>query len=336
MMQANADLKTLNTFGISAKAAVLVMVGKTADLDELTRTPGFETRDWRILGGGSNVLLTGDIHKPVVRIAIPGMKVLETHGNEVIVEAGAGIVWHKLVMWTMKNGVFGLENLSLIPGTVGASPIQNIGAYGVELKDVFHSLDAWDIRSGQTRTFATDDCAFGYRDSVFKHDAKDRFIITNVRFRLSTVPDLKLDYGTIRDELSSMKISSPTPQDVSAAVVNIRRSKLPDPAVIGNAGSFFKNPTISQDFYDSLKADFPEMPGYPSAEGVKVPAGWLIERAGWKGFRDGDIGVHAKQALVLVNYGAANGADLVALATNIREDVMRKYGIDIHPEVNIW
>lgn len=335
-MQAHADLKTLNTFGISARAAVLVMIGKPAELNELAAMPGFETRDWRVLGGGSNVLLTGDIHKPVLRIAIPGMKVIETHGNDVIVEAGAGIVWHKFVMWTLKNGFFGLENLSLIPGTVGASPIQNIGAYGVELVDVFHSLDAWDIRSGHIRTFTTDDCAFSYRDSVFKHEAKDRFIITHVRFRLSTVPSLKLDYGTIRAELASLKMPSPTPLDVSTAVVNIRRSKLPDPAEIGNAGSFFKNPTISKTHFESLKGDFPEMPGYPSDSGVKVPAGWLIEQAGWKGFREGDIGVHAKQALVLVNYGAANGSDLVELAAKIRQDVMRKYGIDIHPEVNIW
>jgi UDP-N-acetylmuramate dehydrogenase len=336
MMQAHADLKTLNTFGISAHTPVLVMIGNANELNELAAMPGFESKDWRILGGGSNVLLTQDVGKPVVRIAIPGMKVLDTQGTEVIVEAGAGIIWHKFVQWTLNKGLFGLENLSLIPGTVGASPIQNIGAYGVELVDVFHSLDAWDIRTGLIRTFATDDCAFGYRDSVFKHEAKDRFVITAVRFRLRTVPDLKLDYGTIRAELEAMKITSPTAQDVSDAVVAIRRSKLPDPAQIGNAGSFFKNPTIPASQYESLKTAHADIPGYPASEGVKVPAGWLIEQAGWKGFREGDAGVHAKQALVLVNHGAASGDQIVSLAKRIQDDVAGKFGIHIHPEVNIW
>jgi UDP-N-acetylmuramate dehydrogenase len=336
MMQAHADLKTLNTFGLSAHAPVLVMIGNANELNELAAIPGFESKDWRILGGGSNVLLTQDVGKPVVRIAIPGMKVLDTQGTEVIVEAGAGIIWHKFVLWTLKNGLFGLENLSLIPGTVGASPIQNIGAYGVELVDVFHSLDAWDIRTGLIRTFATDDCAFGYRDSVFKHEAKDRYVITAVRFRLRTVPDLKLDYGTIRAELEAMKITSPTAQDVSDAVVAIRRSKLPDPAQIGNAGSFFKNPTIPTLQYELLKTAHEQIPGYPSPQGVKVPAGWLIEQAGWKGYREGDAGVHAKQALVLVNHGAASGDQILSLAKRIQADVAGKFGIDIHPEVNIW
>jgi UDP-N-acetylmuramate dehydrogenase len=336
MMQAHADLKTLNTFGLSAHAPVLVMIGKASELNELAAIPGFESKDWRILGGGSNVLLTQDVGKPVVRIAIPGMSVIGTEGADTIVEAGAGIIWHKFVMWTLSRDLYGLENLSLIPGTVGASPIQNIGAYGVELVDVFHSLDAWDIRTGLIRTFTADDCAFGYRDSVFKHEAKDRYVITAVRFRLRTVPDLKLDYGTIRAELEAMKITSPTAKDVSDAVVAIRRSKLPDPAQIGNAGSFFKNPTIPTEQFETLKAMHEQIPGYPSAQGVKVPAGWLIEQAGWKGFREGDAGVHAKQALVLVNYGGASGAQIWDLAQRIRADVAGKFGIDIHPEVNIW
>lgn len=336
MMQAHADLKTLNTFGLSARAPVLVMIGKADELNELAAIPGFETKDWRILGGGSNVLLTQDVGKPVVRIAIPGMAVVGSEGSDTIVQAGAGIIWHKFVLWTLKKGLFGLENLSLIPGTVGAAPIQNIGAYGVELVDVFHSLDAWDIRTGLIRTFTTDDCAFSYRDSIFKHEAKDRFVITAVRFRLSTVPNLKLDYGTIRAELQAMNITSPTAKDVSDAVVAIRRSKLPDPAQIGNAGSFFKNPTIPASQYESLKTAHADIPGYPSPKGVKVPAGWLIEQAGWKGFREGDAGVHANQALVLVNYGEASGAQIWDLAQRIRADVGRKFGIDIHPEVNIW
>lgn len=336
MTQAHADLRTLNTFGISARAAVLVMVGKTAELDALTRTPGFETRDWAVLGGGSNILLTGDIHRPVVRIAIAGLKVLAEAGDRVLIEAGAGVMWHKLVMWSLDRNLSGLENLSLIPGTVGAAPIQNIGAYGVELREVFDSLQAWEVATGRLRTFSASECAFGYRDSVFKQELKGRYIITSVRLALRRTPVLTLDYGALRDVLRERGIGSPSPRDVSEAVMAIRRSKLPDPAVIGNAGSFFKNPTISTSEYERLRSVHPTLPGYPSDNGVKIPAGWLIEQAGWKGYRQGDAGVHDKQALVLVNHGTATGAQIADLADRIRADIRRRFCIDIHPEVNTW
>jgi UDP-N-acetylmuramate dehydrogenase len=336
MTQAHADLRQLNTFGIAAKAAVLVMAGKTADLDALAATPGFETRDWAVLGGGSNILFTGDVNRPVVRIAIPGLKVVAEAGQRILIEAGAGVVWHKLVMWSLDQGLSGLENLSLIPGTVGAAPIQNIGAYGVELRDVFDSLEAWHIADGRVRTYAAADCAFGYRDSVFKRDLKGACIITKVRFALRRNGPVNIEYGAIRDVLKERGIGSPSPRDVAEAVMAIRRSKLPDPAHIGNAGSFFKNPTLPIKAYEALKTAHPDMPGYLSNGGMKVPAGWLIEQAGWKGFRDGDAGVHAKQALVLVNHGQATGAEIRALSDRIRADIRERYGIDLETEVNIW
>lgn len=336
MTQAHADLRQLNTFGIAAKAAVLVMAGKTADLDALAATPGFETRDWAVLGGGSNILFTGDVNRPVVRIAIPGLKVVAEAGDRVLVEAGAGVVWHKLVMWSLDQGLSGLENLSLIPGTVGAAPIQNIGAYGVELRDIFDSLEAWHMADGHVRTYGAADCAFGYRDSVFKRDLKGACIITKVRFSLRRNGPVNIEYGAIRDVLKERGIGSPSPRDVAEAVMAIRRSKLPDPAEIGNAGSFFKNPTLPIKAYEALKAAHPEMPGYLSNGGMKVPAGWLIEQAGWKGFREGDAGVHAKQALVLVNHGTASGAGIRALSDRIRADIRDRYGIELETEVNIW
>lgn len=336
MTHAHAELRQMNTFGIAARAAVLVMVGKTADLDSLAAMPGFETRDWAVLGGGSNILLTGDVNRPVVRIAIPGLKIVAEAGDRVLIEAGAGVMWHKLVLWSLDQGLSGLENLSLIPGTVGAAPIQNIGAYGVELKDLFDSLEAWEVADGHSHTFSADDCGFGYRDSVFKRDLNGRFIITKVRLALRRKAPVNIEYGAIRDVLKERGIDSPTPRDVSEAVITIRRSKLPDPAEIGNAGSFFKNPTLPLKQYEALKAAHPDMPGCLSNGGMKVPAGWLIEQAGWKGFREGDAGIHAKQALVLVNYGSASGAQLKSLSERVRADIRERYGVDLETEVNIW
>ncbi len=336
LFQHGVDLAPYTTFRVPAKASVLTAVGSAAQLDRLAATPGFENRDWHILGGGSNILLTQDLVKPVVRISVPGLRLLSESGDQVLIEAGAGVVWHKLVNWSLDQGLSGLENLSLIPGTVGAAPIQNIGAYGVELKDLFHSLDAWEVATGTVRTFDRADCDFGYRESAFKRDI-GRWVVLQVRLTLSRTPRLNLDYGAIREVLAEKGIASPTPKDVSDAVIAIRRSKLPDPAMIGNAGSFFKNPEIQQKQYDGLKAAYPELPGWPTNDGmVKIPAGWLIERAGWKGFREGDAGVHDRQALVLVNHGAATGAQLRDLAGRIIHDIRQRYGVALVPEVWIW
>jgi UDP-N-acetylmuramate dehydrogenase len=250
--------------------------------------------------------------------------------------AGAGEVWHDLVLYAISNGWGGIENLALIPGTVGAAPIQNIGAYGVEVKSTVTEVEVWHWEGVELQTFSNEECRFGYRDSIFKHELKDRVVITAVTFKLAKRPELHLDYGAIRDELAAM-VATPSVQTVAQAVINIRRSKLPDPAVIGNAGSFFKNPTIPKTDFEALKAEFWAIPSFPAGEGlVKVPAGWLIEQCGWKGYRCGDAGVHAKQALVLVNYGGATGEEILQLSTDVMKSVKEKFGITLEREVQVW
>jgi UDP-N-acetylmuramate dehydrogenase len=332
------SLKSLHTFHLDAFCRGIFPFTSPEELIKILQNPEITAKELLILGGGSNILFRRtelDVH--VLLNRIPGIRLVSQQKEEVIIEAGAGVVWHELVLDTLEKGWFGLENLSLIPGTCGAAPMQNIGAYGVELKDVFHSLTALNRKTLAIETFDAEACAFGYRESVFKNTLKGQYIILNIQLRLSTEPKVSISYGAIKDTLAAWGISEPSPKDVSKAVVHIRSSKLPDPAEIGNAGSFFKNPEIAKSLYTSLVAEFPEMPSYPIDEHtVKVPAGWLIEHAGWKGFRDGDAGVHAKQALVLVNYGHAEGEQLVALSEKIIASVREKYGIDLHAEVNLY
>jgi UDP-N-acetylmuramate dehydrogenase len=271
----------------------------------------------------------------VIKIDIKGIAVLEETDQSVLLEVGAGEVWHDLVVHTIEKGYSGLENLSLIPGTVGAAPMQNIGAYGVEIKETFDSLEALHLESGESRRFTNAECRFGYRESVFKHELKGQYIITSVRFRLSKMPVFHTSYGAIQDTLREMGVGELSVKAVSEAVCRIRRSKLPDPAQIGNAGSFFKNPEIPKAQYDALKAQYPDMPGYITSQDlVKVPAGWLIEQCGWKGKIVGDTGVHKLQALVLVNYGNAKGREIKALAEQVQQSVQERFGIRLTPEVN--
>jgi UDP-N-acetylmuramate dehydrogenase len=336
IIQQNISLKPYNTFGIEATARFFTEVFTIEEIKEVIQNEEFKQMPQLILGGGSNMLLTQDFDGLVIKISLKKIQVLSQTDSHVHIEAGAGVVWHNLVMWTLSQDFGGIENLSLIPGTVGAAPMQNIGAYGVEIKDVFVSLEALNKQTFEIETFTLQDCQFGYRESIFKHQAKNQYIITSVIFKLTRqAHTLHVEYGAIRDTLAEMQIEQPSIQDVSRAVIHIRQSKLPDPTQIGNAGSFFKNPEIPKTQYESLKEQFAMMPSYPVSDNmVKVPAGWLIEQAGWKGYRTGDIGVHAKQALVLVNYGNGKGQDIKDLAFQVQASVVAKFGINISPEVN--
>ena len=335
MIKENISLKPYNTFGIDAKARFFISIDSVEKLKTVLSLEQFKSAKKLFIGGGSNLLLLNDFDGLVIKIEISGIdKVTETE-NGVILKAGAGVVWHDFVMYCVDNQFYGVENLSLIPGTVGAAPMQNIGAYGVEIKDVFESLEALNTSTLEVETFNLEKCRFGYRESIFKHEAKDRYVILNVSFKLQKNGNLNLEYGAIKDTLSQMQISNPTLKEVSEAVISIRKSKLPDPAEIGNSGSFFKNPEIPKTQFEKLKEKYPNAPSYPVNENlVKVPAGWLIEQAGWKGHREGNVGVHARQALVLVNYGGGTGIEIKALAEKIQKSVFEKYGIEINPEVN--
>lgn len=342
-IQSHVSLKPYNTFGIDVNARYWVVIHKEDDLQTLFKLTEFIDTPKLILGGGSNVLLCHNFDGLVVKMSIQGMDVTREDDTHIYLTVGAGVNWHELVLFCVGRGYAGLENLSLIPGTVGAAPMQNIGAYGVELEQVFESLTAIHGSTGELRRFNHADCAFGYRESIFKRELKGQYIITSVTFRLDKQPTFHTRYGAIAETLTEMGVSADTLsiKAISEAVIRIRRSKLPDPAQIGNAGSFFKNPEIPQTQFDALKKQYADLPGYPlSTDGpaearVKVPAGWLIEQAGWKGYRSGDAGVHAKQALVLVNYGNATGHDILALANRVQISVREKYGIDITPEVNV-
>lgn len=339
LTQPHYPLQSLNTFGIDAYAAQYAAIDSETALRSLLADPTLAAYPRLLLGGGSNMLLTQDFPGLVIHIQIKGIQQVSEDEDTITLQAGAGEVWHDLVMFTVANGWGGIENLSLIPGCVGAAPIQNIGAYGVELKDVFVYLDAVPLDGGPTRRFYPQDCHFGYRHSVFKQALRGQYAITQVALRLRKQdhqPDTS--YGAIADELRAVGIQ---PQDatiahVSAAVIRIRQSKLPNPADIGNAGSFFKNPEIPKSQYDTLKAAHPTMPAYTVSDTImKVPAGWLIEQAGWKGKRLGNYGVHDKQALVLVNHGGAKGADILHLSTQIMTSIQNKFGITLEREVNI-
>ncbi|QRR02682.1 UDP-N-acetylmuramate dehydrogenase [Dyadobacter sandarakinus] len=329
-------LTNLNTFGLEAEARYYARVTSAGELTSLLRDARWKDFPKFVLGGGSNVLLTRDINALVIQPDIRGIEAVKETNETVWLKAGAGEGWHSFVMYCVNHNLAGIENLSLIPGTVGAAPMQNIGAYGVEVKDVIETVEAVSLDSGELRIFSASECRFGYRESIFKHELKDRYIITAATFRLSRKPEFHVEYGDIQKTLETMGVTELSLKAVSEAVMHIRRSKLPDPAVIGNAGSFFKNPEITREDYEKSKALFPDMPGYPLENGnVKVPAGWLIEKAGWKGYREGAIGVHERQALVLVNYGGGRGEDLIALSRKIQSSVKQQFGIQLNAEVNL-
>ncbi len=335
-MQFNQSLKQYNTFGINVNATAFVDITSTDQLKQVIQQNNNKLPLF-VLSGGSNMLLTKDVDALVLHLNTKGIEVVNEDSDFVWIEAQAGEIWHDFVLCTIDKNLGGLENLSLIPGKVGSSPIQNIGAYGVEIKDTFHSLTALNLKTLEIETFSNTDCEFGYRESVFKNKFKDKYIITSVTFKLKKAPHiLQTSYGAIQQELETQNISNPTIKDVSNAVIAIRQSKLPDPKEIGNSGSFFKNPVIDKSFYESLLEKNPDIPNYPVNDSqVKVPAGWLIEQSGLKGYRKGDAGVHTKQALVLVNYGNATGKELINLAKYVQDTVLQKFGISINPEVNI-
>ncbi|MCA0133005.1 UDP-N-acetylmuramate dehydrogenase [Winogradskyella alexanderae] len=331
----NVSLKPFNTFGIDVTAKSYIDITDVKQLSVYLKENS--SKELFILGGGSNMLLTKDIEDPVLHINIKGIDIVEENKNSVKVKAMAGENWHDFVLWSLNKNFGGIENLSLIPGNIGTAPIQNIGAYGVELKDVFVSCEAIEIKTQRIKTFTKKDCQFGYRESIFKQDLRGKYIITSVTLTLTRINHrLNLDYGAIKNQLEFIGIVQPTIQDVSKAVIKIRQSKLPDPSKIGNSGSFFKNPVISKEAFNELKNNFKDVPFYQISESkVKVPAGWLIEKAGFKGKRFGNYGVHKKQALVLVNYGEAKGSDIYNLATLIKTTIQRLFNIKIETEVNI-
>lgn len=334
-IQNNISLKPYNTFGIDVNAKHFVSVSNIDDLKQILSSKNYPNK--LVLGGGSNMLLTKDFDGLVIHINLKGISIISENDNTVIVKANAGENWHNFVLWCIENDYGGIENLSLIPGNVGTAPIQNIGAYGVELKDVFESCEAISLETKSLQSFSKSDCSFGYRNSIFKQKAKGKYIITSVYFKLSKQNhNLNINYGAISSELNMMKVSHPTIQDVSKAVISIRESKLPNPKEIGNSGSFFKNPVISKTLFNTLLENFEDIPSYPvSKQEVKVPAGWLIEKAGFKGKRFGNYGVHKNQALVLVNYDDAKGIDILNLSKLIQKTVHRLFGISIEAEVNI-
>jgi UDP-N-acetylmuramate dehydrogenase len=331
----NFSLKNYNTFGIEAKAKEFVTVHSTDELIEILQQHTASKKF--ILGGGSNMLLTQDIDALVIHLDLKGKKVIDENDDFVWVESQAGENWHEFVLWTIDQNFGGLENLSLIPGNVGTTPIQNIGAYGVEIKDTFVLCEAIHIETQELLVFTNEKCKFGYRESIFKNEIKDEFIITSVVFKLTKRHHkLNTSYGAIEAELEKQHIKNPSLKDVSNAVIAIRQSKLPNPKELGNSGSFFKNPVILKSDFEKIQQKFPDMPHYVVSETeVKVPAGWLIEQAGFKGKRFGDAGIHKNQALVLVNYGNATGQEILAVSKNIQKTIFETYGISIEAEVNV-
>ena len=331
----NFSLKNYNTFGIEAKAKEFVAVHS---IDELRQVLQENTSKKKfVLGGGSNMLLTKDIDALVIHVDLKGKTIIKENDTHVWVESQAGENWHEFVLWTLEHDFGGLENMSLIPGNVGTTPVQNIGAYGTEIKDTFESCEAMEIVTQKMKTFSHSECNFGYRESIFKQEAKDKYIITSVVFKLTKKNHIiKTSYGDIIAELSNQNVSDPTLKDVSNAVISIRKSKLPDPKELGNSGSFFKNPIVLKTDFEKIHVKFPQMKFYEvSPTEVKVPAGWLIEQAGFKGKRFGDAGIHKNQALVLVNYGNATGQEILAVSKDIQQTVFEKFGIHIEAEVNV-
>jgi UDP-N-acetylmuramate dehydrogenase len=326
-------LQSLNTFGIAARARRYLRVTDRSQLAQLAADPALAALPRLVLGGGSNLLLTQDVDALVLHMALAGKAIVGEEGDRILVRAGAGENWHGFVLWTIAQGLGGMENLSLIPGTVGASPIQNIGAYGLEIKDVFHSLTAFDFASATTRAMDAAACRFGYRDSVFKHPAGAQLAVLDVTFALPRAWTPNLRYAELANELSAQGVTAPTPRQVSDAVIAIRRRKLPDPQEIGNAGSFFKNPVVPSEHCARLLARWPDLVHHVQPDGSeKLAAGWLIDRCGWKGKSLGKAGVYPKQALVLVNNGCATGAEVLALARAIQHDVRMQFGVELEAE----
>lgn len=335
-VQSKVNLKPYNTFGLAVTADYFIEVFTEADFIALLTNPIYKTTPHLIIGGGSNILLRSDFKGLVIKNSLTGIHYTTFNDDKIIVKAGAGEVWHHLVHYTLQQGWGGLENLALIPGCVGASPMQNIGAYGVEIKDCFYELEALDVRTGQKRIFSKADCLFGYRESIFKQAEKGNYFITSVSFILDSKPKINTAYGAIREALLQMGINEPTIKDVAQAVITIRQSKLPDPNVIGNAGSFFKNPEVSAEVYQTLKREHENMVAYllPSGK-YKLAAGWLIEACGLKGYEQNGAAVHAKQALVLINKNNATGQSIFDLSTLVMKTVQDKFGVTLEREVNI-
>ena len=331
----DVDLRHLNTFHVGARASYFVTVTEASQLQWVLQWQQQQQIPFMLIGQGSNILFKADYPGLIIELHHRGIEVVAETADHVDVKVQAGEIWHDFVVYSLGQHWYGLENLSLIPGTVGAAPVQNIGAYGVEVKDSLLELEALELATSQLRRFTNADCQFSYRQSYFKQQGKDRFVICAVTFRLSRHPRLVLDYPALKSALTAVAPDQLTPQLVSDTVCKIRRSKLPDPGVIGNAGSFFWNPHVNQQQFERLKAQYPHIPGYADPDGIKVPAAWLIEQAGWKGYREGDVGVHKDHALVLVNYGKATGAELVALSQKIQASVLDKFAIQLWPEVRI-
>lgn len=332
----NKSLRSYNTFGVDCISSFFTTINNLKDLDELYQHKLYKSQKKLILGGGSNILFTSNFDGLVIKNEIKGIEIIKETNDIVEVQIGAGVNWHEFVIHAVNNKWGGIENMSLIPGNCGTAPMQNIGAYGVEIKDTFVSLNAYEIETGKIVSFDRKRCEFGYRDSVFKNDLKDQYIILDIRLRLQKKPTLNTKYGDINNTLIKNKVSNPTIKDISDAVIEIRTSKLPDPKKIGNAGSFFKNPIISQGQFKEIKMKFPEIVSYPvNEQKVKLAAGWLIEKAGWKGKNFGNYGVHKKQSLVLVNYNNANGREIFNLSQEILEDVFNKFQVKLEREVNI-
>lgn len=335
-LQENISLRPYNTFGIDVRARYFASFENVLELGEVLNSKLKTQNSELILGGGSNILLVKDFDGVVLKNEMKGIEVVDEDEDYVYLKAGAGENWHRFVLYCVRHDYAGVENLSLIPGNVGASPMQNIGAYGVEIKDVFYELEAFHKADKIVKTFALNECDFGYRESVFKNKYKDQFVITSVTYRLNKKPSFNTSYGAIHQELEKMEVKELSIQAISQAVINIRTSKLPDPKQVGNAGSFFKNPIVPNDQFHQLKTAYPDMVAFPSgADHMKLAAGWLIEKCGWKGYRKGDAGCYPKQALVLVNYGTASGREIYDLSEEIIQSVQRTFGVNLDREVNI-
>jgi len=332
----NHSLKNLNTFGVDVKAKLFAEVFSEEELIQLLSDETLKRENKFVLGGGSNILFTKDFEGIIIKISIPGIVVIDENSDSVIIEAGAGVIWDDLVNFCVDKNFGGIENLKLIPGTVGAAPIQNIGAYGQELADTFILLSGVLVESGERKTFSKNECNFSYRSSIFKKELKNKFIITSVRFKLSKNPKPNASYKTLKEYLSEKKILNPTIKDISNAVAEIRRGRLPDPTKIGNAGSFFKNPVLNEEMFIKLKSEYPEVVCFPSETGkIKISAGWLIEKCGWKGKRFGEVGTSPAHALVVCNFGKASGAEILEFTMRLKEEIANKFGIKLEEEVNI-
>ena len=336
-IEKNKSLKNNNTFGIDVSARKYVEIYDEDELKQLLSLSELKDEAKLVLGGGSNILFTHDYNGIVIKNSIPGIKIIFEDEKLCLVKAGAGVIWNDLVLFAVEKNLGGIENLISIPGTVGAAPVQNIGAYGEELQNTFHSLKGIYIETGKESVFEKEECKFGYRESIFKEELKEKFIITYVILELYKNPQPVFNYGTIKNELEKLPSVNYSIKDVSDIIAKIRNDKLPDPTAIGNAGSFFKNPEIDKDQFLELKKEHPEIPCFTSPHNkVKIPAGWLVEKCGWKGKRIKNVGVHEKQALVLVNYGYATGEDILSLAQEIKISVIKKFGIELTEEVNIY